>query len=127
MKPDLPSIIEQLELRVFIEFDEDYGQYVARCIDTGAVAEGATIEEAELLITEVLKNDFRIAMEEESLKSLFHGESPFEAKVGWYESRTADPSSVKKIRLEVSTEPQRRSVQSELRLIGRPRRRSTAA
>jgi hypothetical protein len=76
MEPDVPSVIEQLELRVLIEFDEDYGVYVGRCIDTGAVATGSTIQEAQSLLQEVLKNDFRIAIEAGSLKSLFHSPAP---------------------------------------------------
>lgn len=76
MEPDVPSIIEQLELRVLVEFDEDYGVYVGRCIDTGAVATGATIDEAQSSLKEVLQNDLRIAIEQGSLKSLFHAPSP---------------------------------------------------
>jgi predicted RNase H-like HicB family nuclease len=127
MQPDVPTIIEQLELRVLVERDEDYGVYLATCIDTGAVATGETIEEAESLIRAVLENDFRIAMERESLDSLFHAEAPWDAKVHWYEAKAADPGSVKKIRLEVAPGAERRSVQSELRIIGRSRKGISAA
>ena len=47
MEPGIPAIIEQLDLRVYIEFDEDYQSYVARCVDTGASASATTIEEAQ--------------------------------------------------------------------------------
>jgi len=127
MEPDLPTIIEQLDLRVFVAYDNDYGVYVARCIDTGAVATGSTIEESETLIQAILANDLRIAMEEGSLKSLFHAEAPWDSKVGWYETKAANPESVRTVRLEVSPGPQKRSVQSELRLIGKTREGSTSA
>ena len=127
MEPDLPTIIEQLDLRVFVRFDEDYGVYVARCIDTGAVATGHTIEETETLIQEILANDLRIAMEEGSLKSLFHAEAPWDSKVGWYETKAANPENVKTVRLEVAPGPQKRSVQSEFKLIGKTREGSSAA
>lgn len=133
MEPDLPSVIEQLDLRVFIDFDEDYNTYVARCLETGAVATGATIEEAESLITAILQNDLRIAMEQGSLRSLFSGEKPpFEATVGWYNMKTAYPDSVRRISVDVSLGdvspiPAKRSVQSEIRLIGRNREGSSAA
>ncbi len=125
MEPDLPSIIEQLDLRVFVDFDEDHTLYVARCLDTGAVATGATIEEAESSIMAILQNDFRIAIQEGSLKSLFHAPAPFEVTVSWYEMKTADPTSVRRVPVEVpiqvSLGPVKRSVQSEIRVIGRTR------
>lgn len=127
MEPDVPSVIEQLELRVLVEFDEDYGVYVGRCIDTGAVATGATIEEAQALLQDILRNDFRSAIEEGSLKSLFHAPAPWDAMVRWYEMKAADPDSVKRIPVEVSPGPEKRGAQSELRVIGKTREGVSAA
>src|SRR5579859_5576997 len=123
MEPDIPSVIEQLDLRVFVSFDEEYGAYVARCLDTGAVATGATIEEAESLIAAVLQNDFRIAIERGSLKSLLHAPAPFDVTVSWYEMKAADPNSVRRVTVpvELAPGPAKRSVQSELRIIGKSR------
>jgi predicted RNase H-like HicB family nuclease len=127
MEPDIPAIIEQLDLRVYIEFDEDYQSYVARCIDTGASATGTTIEEAEWLIKEILENDFRIAIEQGTLRSLLHAEPSFDAKIRWYELKAASPESIRRIPLEVPASILRRGVQSELRIIGKIREGISAA
>jgi hypothetical protein len=127
MEPDIPAIIEQLDLRVYIEFDEDYQSYVARCVDTGAIATATTIEEAESLIKVILENDFRIAIEEGSLRSLLHVEPSFDAKVRWWVLKAAAPESIRRIPLEIPASTARRGVQSELRIIGRTREGTSAA
>ena len=127
MEPDIPAIIEQLDLRVYIEFDEDYQSYVARCVDTGATATGASIEEAESLIKDILENDFRVAIEQGSLKSLLHVEPSFDAKVRWYELKAASPESIRRVPLEIPAGTVRRGVQSELRIIGKTREGTSAA
>jgi predicted RNase H-like HicB family nuclease len=132
MEPDIQLLIETLDFRVFIDFDEDYGVFVARCLETGAVATGKTIEEAESLITSVLQNDFRIATEQKSIKSLLHGrdQTPFEAIEGWYQVRAASPETMKQVTLDISSGPQKRGVQSEhgpkLKVFSKPRESSAA-
>jgi hypothetical protein len=126
MEPDIPTIIEQLDLRVYIEFDDDYQSYIARCVDTGAIATAATIEEAESLIKGILENDFRIAIEQGSLKSLLHVEPSFDDKIRWYELKAASPNSMRRVPLEIPSGTVKRGVQSELRIIGRTREGSAA-
>jgi len=116
---DIPSVIEQMDLRVFIRFDEDYRVYSACCIDTGAVATGETIEEAESLIKSILENDLRHAIREGSLKSLFHSQAPYDAIAGWWEAKAVDPEALKRIALDVSPSPQKRGAQSEFRFKAR--------
>lgn len=117
MEPDIERVIENTDFRVFINFDEQYGTYVAHCIDTGAVATGETIEEAEELIKGILGNDFRIAIEQKSLESLFRGrgQAPWEATAGWHEVNAYSPDSLKRITIEVSGSPAKRPAGSERR------------
>jgi hypothetical protein len=95
------------------------------------VATGETIEEAESSITAVLQNDFRIAIQQGSLKSLFHAPAAFEVTVSWYEMKAASPKSVRRVPVEVPVEVSpgllKRSVQSEVRIIGKTREGSSAA
>lgn len=118
MPPDVPSIIEQIEFRVLIEFEEEYQAYVARCIETGAVASGDTIEEAENSIKAVLENDFRIAITQGSLESLFHSPAAWDINVRWYEMKAHDPEGMRRVAIEVgsSDSPQKRGMHSELRI-----------
>ena len=115
MEPDIQRVIENTDFRVFINFDENYGAYVAHCLDTGAVATADTLEEAEELITSILKNDFRIAIEQKSLESLFRGrgQAPWEAAAGWHEVNASSPEQLKRITLEVSAGITKRPAQSE--------------
>jgi len=113
MEPDIQQVIETLDFRVFIKFDEDYGVFLATCIDTGATASGATQAEAEKLITEILENDFRHAIQTKSLESLFQTQAPYDAKVGWYEARAVSPEAERRVPLEISPAPEKRGVQPE--------------
>ena len=115
MSTDIPSLIEQIDLRVFIKFDEESRVYLACCIDTGAVATGDTVDEAESLIKRILENDLRHAVEDGSLKSLYHAQAPYDAIEGWYVAKTSSPDALKHIRLDVIPGPSKRGAQSEVR------------
>lgn len=122
MGTDVTSVIGCLDFRVLIEPDDDYGVWVARCIDTNAVATGATPEEAEELIKQVLENDIRIAVREGSIKNLVRARSPFDVIERWHLVQKDSPGSVRKVTLDVPGDvapTPRRSVQSELKIISR--------
>lgn len=81
---DIQSIIGSLPFRILIEFDKEYSEWVARCIDTDAVATGSTQEDAEAGIKSVLENDIRIAVEEGSIKNLLRSRAPYDVVERWY-------------------------------------------
>lgn len=116
MTPDIESVIEKMDFRIFIGFEEQFNAYIARCLNTGAVAEGSTIEEAEAMIKQVLENDFRIAIQEGTLRSLLHDPAPWEATVRFYEMKALDPDGAREVPLAVSTGPVKRGVQSQVRV-----------
>lgn len=132
MGTDLTSLIGSLDFRVLVEFDHDYKVWMARCIDTDAVATAATQEEAEDLIRQVLENDIRIAVQEGSIKSLFHVRSPYEFVERWHSMKLDDPESVRRVTLDVPAAaeiPMKKpagSVQPELRIVSRRKEVSAA-
>ena len=125
MEPDFMTVLENLDLRVFAEYDDTYNLYVASCLDTGAVGTGNTLDEAEAVIKQVLENDIQLAMISKSLESLFHACAPPDVRARFYKAKAADPDGMRKITLEIHTLP-KRGVTSELR-IGRTRDQSSAA
>jgi predicted RNase H-like HicB family nuclease len=50
----IETVIGSIAFRVLIEPADD-GMYIARCLQTGAVAVGATVEEAEMLIKAIIQ------------------------------------------------------------------------
>ena len=121
---DTPSIISSLPFRVLIEFDEEYSEWVARCIDTDAIATGPTQEDAEAGIKTVLENDIRIAVEEKSIKNLVRARAPSEVIERWYQAVDQEPASVRRDILhvpDVTTEAPipKRPVQPEVQLFSR--------
>jgi len=125
MPPDIETVIESIDFRVLIELEDD-GLYVARCLQTGAVAEGATVEEAEGLIKAILENDFRRAIQLGSIEGLLSNPAPYDVVVQWYEMKAANPEDVRHIPLAVSVAPLKRDVQSEVRVSMRARKSSVA-
>ena len=125
MPPNIETVIEAIDFRVLIELADD-SQFVAQCLQTGAVAEGRTVEEAEYLIKAILEHDFQRAIELGSIEGLLSRPAPFEATVRWYEMKAADPDGVRHIPLAVSVGPVRRDVQSEVRVSTQTRKSSIA-
>ncbi len=124
MEIDIYSVVKTLDLRVFVEYDDTYCTYVARCVDTGAVAVGDTPEEAEKAIASVLKSDIRLAVEAGSLKNLLC-EVSFDLKVRWYEIKGSNPvtkSVIVPIFEGSDSTPEKRGVQSELKVFTSTRR-----
>ena len=127
---DVKSLLANLDpLKLLVEYDEDYQAYLAHCLDTGATATGATVEEAQSLITRILEHDISIAVRTKNLKSLLHSRAPEDVQIRWLEAKTASPGSVRRIELEIPTTDEgvqpKRGVQSELR-IGRPKKSPAA-
>jgi len=126
---DVPSIIGLLPFRVLVEFDDECSEWVARCIDTDAVATGPTEDDAEAGIKAVLENDIRIAVEEGSIKNLVRIRAPFDVIERWYQAVDLDPSSVRKDILRVPDAPMesptplipKRPPQPEIQLFSRRR------
>lgn len=116
-------------LRLLVEYDEAYRNYVAHCLDTDAVATGTTPEETVLLIKQVLENDIAIAIRTKGLESLLHTSAPADVQIRWLEAKAASPATVRTIELEIpSTEEgvqPRRGVQSEIRF-GNTKQKSVA-
>lgn len=125
MPVDTKTVIENMPFHVLIEQSDD-GLYVAQCIQTGAIAEGRTIEEAETLIKAILENDFQRAVEAGSIASLICAPAPFDVVVRWHEMKGQDPKGFREIPLAVSAGPQRRDVQSEVRISTGVRQASVA-
>lgn len=123
---DTPSMIGSLPFRVLVEFDEDYSEWVARCIDTDAVATGPTEGDAEAGIKAVLENDIRIAIREGSIKNLVRARASYDVIERWYQAVDSDPLSVRKTILHIPDAPAeapqpipRRPVQPEIQLFSR--------
>jgi hypothetical protein len=123
--PSIETVIEGIDFHVLIELD-DSGVYVAQCLETGAVAEGATVEETEGLIKSILENDFRRAVQLGSIAGLISTPAPYDVKVRWYEMKAADPQGVRRVPLAVSVGTLRRDVQSEVRVSTRTKKSSIA-
>jgi predicted RNase H-like HicB family nuclease len=121
MPPDIETVIEGIDFRVLIELEED-GLYVAHCLQTGAVAEGATAEEAEGLIKAILENDFRRAIQLGSIEGLLSTPAPYEFTVRWYEIKAANPEGVRHVPLAISVGALKRDVQSEVRISTRAKK-----
>lgn len=91
---NVPSVICSLPFRVLIEFDEDQSEWVARCIDTDAIATGPTQDDAEAGIKAVVENDIRIAIREGTIRNLVHVRAPFDVIARWYQAVELDPHAV---------------------------------
>lgn len=117
MPVDVPTVIEGIPFRIFVGLDEDYGYYVAHCLETGAVATGRSIDEAETMITSILENDIRVAIERGSIESLLNDPAPLDITVRFYETKAQDPDSVRTASLTISEGPIKRGAQSEFRIV----------
>ena len=95
---DVPSIIGSLPFRVLVEFDDDYSEWVARCIDTDSVATGPTDADAEAGIKAILENEIRIAVQERSIRNLVRARASFDVIERWYQAIELDPASVSETR-----------------------------
>ena len=93
MDINVPSVISMMPFRVLVEFESDHQEWVATCLDTGAVATGDTAEEAEAQIQEVLATDIRMAIQEESIKSLDRRRAPTEIFARWYQLQSGNRKS----------------------------------
>jgi len=98
MGMDVPSIIGSLPFRVLVEFDDDYSEWVARCIDTDSVATGPTDADAEAGIKAILENEIRIAVQERSIRNLVRARASFDVIERWYQAIELDPASVSETR-----------------------------
>src|SRR5436190_23211656 len=72
MESTITSVVSSLDLKVLIEYDQDYDVYVARCLETGAVATGETPDEASQLMKQTLELDILLAIKANNLDNLFH-------------------------------------------------------
>jgi hypothetical protein len=118
---DVNSLLANLPpLKLLVEFDADYRAYVAYSLDTGAVATGDTVDEAQSLIKRILENDIGIAQRTKNLKSLLHTRAPVDVQIRWLEAKTASPENVQWIELRIPSSDEgvqpKRGVQTELRI-----------
>src|SRR5579862_7743422 len=95
MSIDVLAVIKTLPFRVLVEFDEDYSEWIARCIDTDAVATGINQEAAEEGIKMVLGNDISVAVREGSIKNLVQTRSSWDIVERWYQAVQSDPNNVR--------------------------------
>jgi hypothetical protein len=127
---DVRSLLANLDpLKLLVEYDDSSQTYVAHCLDTGAVATGNSLEEAQKLIQDVLENDILIAIRTNSLASLFNTSAPADVRTRWFEARADSPESVTTIELKIPSDPDgvppKRGVQTELR-VGKTKQISVA-
>jgi predicted RNase H-like HicB family nuclease len=101
MPPNIETAIEGINFRVLIEPAGD-GIYIARCLQTGTVAVGVTVEEAEMLIKAILENDFRRAIELGSVAGLLSQPAEFDVRDALVQTKAADPDGVRQIPLAVT-------------------------
>jgi hypothetical protein len=80
---------QTLDLKVLIEYDVVYQTYVARCLETGAVATGSTPEDASSQIKLTLELDIRLADEQGGLEALFFTRSAPDVWDRWYQAKSA--------------------------------------
>jgi hypothetical protein len=123
MSRDIVAEISKLNLRVLEEFDPDHGAFVARCLETGAIASGETVAEAHALIREVLESDILLAVEANTLVGLFHVRAAPEVWDRWYTAVSTQTVQTEQldIRLPVLATGQdalpRRAAQSALSIV----------
>ena len=77
---DLPV---KLNLRVLEEYDPESNCYVARCLETGAVAAGRTIDEARQILMDVVRHDALLARRAGGILSLFCKPAGAECELRW--------------------------------------------
>ena len=127
---DVRSLLGNLDpLKLLVEYDDDDHAFVAYCVDTGAVATGATTEQALESLQDVLRNDIAIAVRTNSLASLLNCSAPGDVRARWVEAKSTSPDTVRTIELEIPSsggdEQPRRGVKSELRY-GKTKKTSAA-
>jgi predicted RNase H-like HicB family nuclease len=101
METDITATISNLDLKVLTEFDSDYAVYVSRCLETGAVATGVTVEEAIKQIKSTLELDIRLAEEQGGLEALFFTRAEPQVWNRWYQAKAASPDDVQIIPLDI--------------------------
>jgi hypothetical protein len=121
MPPNIETVIESIGSRVLIEPADD-GIYIARCLQTGSVAVGATFEEAEMLIKAILEDDFRRAIQLGSVARLLSRPAPHDVRCPLVQMNAADPDGVRQIPLAVTDGPLKNR---RLSAIGKPTSRPT--
>lgn len=115
MDSDIESAVSSLDLKVLTEFDEDYGLYVARCLETGAVATGNTQDEATALIRQTLELDILLALRANNLEGLFQTNAPADVRARWYMAKASSGLEIVKLNIPDIGTP-KRGIQSELRI-----------
>jgi hypothetical protein len=123
MARDIASELENLPLRVLEEYDEEHHTYVARCLDTGAVAVGETPEEAHSIIKQVIASDILLAIQAGHLRGLFRVCAAPDVIDRWYAVKS-DGGEVETEKLDIALPPPKRGVQSELSIVKATHRRT---
>jgi hypothetical protein len=78
---------QTLDLKVLIEHDAVYQTYVARCLETGAVATGETPDDASEQIKHTLELDVQLAEEQGGLEALFYTRAEPAVWDRWYQAK----------------------------------------
>jgi hypothetical protein len=107
--------LEHLTLRVLEEYDEEAGAWVARCLETGAVASARDQSTLQALMRETIQLEILLAVKKDNFPNLFR--SPASGKVWAKWLRVAGmPNALSEDTLEIniSLMTPRREVKSEI-------------
>jgi hypothetical protein len=83
--------LEHMTLKILEEYDAEQGTWVARCLETGAVATAPDQQTLQKLINETIQLEVLLAIKKNDFANLFHKPASGEVCARWY--RTAGMSS----------------------------------
>lgn len=89
-----------VSLRVLTEFDESYGVFVSRCLETGHVVTADTGAGANAMMDELLHDEISYAVEHQNLPNLFSSPASFDVLARWMEQSRKKPPVVTQQNIE---------------------------
>lgn len=110
--------LEHLSLKVLEEYDEERREWVATCIETGAVAAASDHPTLQRLIQDTIRLEILLAVQKGNLPNLFRKPAAGEVRVKWLRAAALAPHGPTDSTLEISFNlpPPRREVKSEIKV-----------
>lgn len=86
-------------LKVFVEYNAQYGIYVAQCLQTGHLVTADDQEMAKEMITELLEDEVSFAVKKNDISSLLANPAPLELRIKWELAAQTNKLDERKIKI----------------------------
>jgi hypothetical protein len=106
--------LEYLTLKVLEEYDEDRREWVATCVETGAVATAHDQGILQKLIQDTIRLEILLAIQKDNFANLFRRPASGEVHARWLRAAGLTKPLKEKLEISYSLSTPRREVKSEI-------------